>query len=60
MSFDIYLSTLELIIKPKTDFILAIEFFTRFDPTLWDRIEISGRDMLFMNRQKIVVFAQYI
>ncbi len=50
MNFDTYFNTLELIIEPKIDFILAIEFFIRFDPALQDRIEISGRNILFINR----------
>ena len=34
MSFDTYFNVLKSIIEPKTDSTLAIEFFTRLDPTL--------------------------
>ena len=60
VSFDIYLSVLESVIEPKTDFTLAIEFFTRFDLALRGRIEISGRDTLPTNRQEMVALVQYI
>ncbi len=60
MNFDTYFNVLELIIEPKTDSILIIEFFICFNPILRDKIKISGRDMLSMNRQEMVTFVQCV
>ena len=49
MSFNIYFSVLESVIKSKTDSTLAIKFFIRFDPILQDRIVILGRDTFSTN-----------